>query len=216
MRSWFLRAASVTCVTLVACGAVSLPAGASRQPSPLAVAQAAYKSDRASHGKLSLPNALLGAALKAHYNLAIYPDGYLSDYDEFIPHYAPQGYALLVSDLIHGGFSCVHVGPTLADPPSTSRCPAVYFAELTPDVRSNAKFRFATQVSSAIGLGAQEAAKTETAGAVSSAVPKILMLVSGVSAARAALDWTITTHAETVCLSFSSKGSYLVSEGTCR
>jgi hypothetical protein len=215
MRDLFVRSASTVFAALIVCATISAPADAAGQKSPLAVAQAAYKAARASHGKLTLPNALFNAALKANYNLAIWPDGYLTDYNETIPH-APRGYALLVSDDYHAGFSCVHVGPTLADPPSSVRCPAVYFAELNPDVRSTAKFLFATQVSSVIGLGAQEAAKAGTGSAVSSSVPKILKLVSGVTATRDALAWTVTVRDETVCLSFSSNGSYLVSDGVCK
>jgi hypothetical protein len=210
---------STLCVALIVCGANSLTAFAAGEKTSLEVAQAAYNALRAAHGKLAIGDALTTAAEKADFNVAIFPNGFVVAYQVTVPN--AHDVAMLVNDGFHGEFSCVHFDPANAKPPTTALCPVTYFAAFISNVRASAKFLFATQIASTIGLGAQEAARATNAtkalsgSAVSSAVPKTLKLVSGVLATRDGSRWTINVRDVSVCLSFASNGEYLVRGGAC-
>jgi hypothetical protein len=214
MRNLLVRSASTACAALITCTAFSVPADAAGQKTPLAVARSAYKAARASHGKEDISSALSEAALSADYNVAILPDGFVTNYNTTIP--GDHGTALLVNAL-HGGFGCVHVDLTDSVAPTTVRCPAPYFAYVVANPNgSNKKFLLATQVASGIGLESAYVAKARTASAVNAAVPKILNLVTGVIATHNDFGWTVSVRDVSVCLTFAPNGAYGVRNGSCK
>ncbi len=195
----------------VALAASPSPADATGPLTPLAVAQAAYGAARASHRALSTSE-LEQAALNADFHLAVFPDGYVMALHTTLPN--DHGVALMVN-VGHGGFGCVHIGPTIATPPSSVRCPATYLAAIDPNPTVSRRFLLASQVAGAIGVEASTVTRAKSGSAVSSAVPKILNLVSGVTAARDGLAWAVTVRGVSVCLSFTSIGAYRVRTATC-
>jgi hypothetical protein len=193
-------------------GALTGTANAAGQPkTPLAVAQAAFRAARASHTAINTSE-LTEAAIRANFNVAVDPHGYVASVRETLPN--DKGIAMLVND-VHGGFGCVHISPAATVAPKSARCPAPFLFAIDPNPTTSAKFLLADQVAGAIAIEATYASSAKTGTAVSAAVPKILRLVSGVSARHNALAWTIGVRNVSVCLTFSAKGTYLVRFNAC-
>jgi hypothetical protein len=212
MRNVLVRVAAAMIAAWIMSAAIVVPAGAVRQVTPLSVARTAYKAARASHGAMTTSQELVQAALDAEFNIEISPNGYEHNFDRTLPN--DHGIAMLVS-AAQGGFGCVYISPSIATAPSSVRCPVTYLIAITSNVKATPKYLLATQAASAIGLEAYYVARTQSGRAVSSAVPKILKTVSGVTAKRDDFRWDVTVRDVSVCLSFASNGGYLVGAGAC-
>jgi hypothetical protein len=207
-----VRVVTTLFVALMLCCTTSVPADAGGRSAPLAVAQAAFKAARATNGATTTSQELEHAALIANDNVAIFPDGYVSAINKSLS--GDHGVALLVI-VPRGGFGCVHISPSITIPPTSVRCPAPYLFVFDPNPKASPEFLLATQVAGAIGLEASYVSNAKSGSARSSEVTKILKLVSGVSATRNNLQWSVTVRSESVCLAFTARGTFSVRSGAC-